>query len=229
MVLEVRTHFAHRLWVHREHRVWQARRQGFVEDVAEISLDALNGGHLYRRGKFSIEVGEERCYFLVLKADHRAVCVRREEDPTYCSCHRFVMCGQTGYKVTASRAVDVDSLGATRAPGAQSVACKGLRLCFEWEADRIRRRLCSGPPAVFRGQVDSMFCLGSAFADRESRMVHGWERKHWLWEAASRGNPRGCCGRLRTGRCWEPRPNRPIGPVCLGRAAGSKSHPNSRR
>ena len=55
MVLEVRTNFAHRLCVHREHRVWQARCHGFVEDVAEISRDALNGGHLYRRGKFCME------------------------------------------------------------------------------------------------------------------------------------------------------------------------------
>ncbi len=154
----------------------------------------------------------------MLEARHRSVCVRRKEDPTYCSCHRFMVRGQPGYEMTAGRAIDVDSLRATRAPSTQSTARESLSLCFRGKAGRVRIRRSPNPPTLFCSHMNSIFGLGTTLANRKIRVVRWWVREYWLREGAARGSPRDSY--CRGPRCWR---RCPI--ADRGRVSRRKSHP----
>ncbi len=108
-----------------------------------------------------------------------------------------MMRSQAGYEVTASLAIDVDSLGTARAPSAQGTAREGLSLCFRREAGWVRVRCGPGPPALFCGHVNSIFGLGATFTDRETREVQ--------WPSNRMGRFRATCASTR-GRRRSPAP-----------------------
>ena len=94
--------------------------------------------------------------------------------------------------MTASRAIDVDSLGTARAPGSQGTARKGWSLCLWRKAGRVRVRFRPGPPPLLCGHVKGVFGLGATFTDRETREVRrpsSGMRK--VASASTRGRRRG--------------------------------------